>query len=107
MLTSRHSYNYIMLSAKSAAAGLLASLIWFSPGAGQPPPQPPMRVMTDTPEYCQHLQRVVDRLQAATQKQSPDIAMLSNEGKLMCAQGLVKGGIARLRSALNLLHTGG
>jgi hypothetical protein len=106
MPTPRRTYNRAMPSAKSAAAGLLASFIWFAPGAGQPPPQPPMRVMTDTPEYCLKLLHVLDRMQAASHNPSPDIAVLRDEGKMMCAQGLVKGGVMRLRSALSLLREG-
>jgi hypothetical protein len=98
------------------------------PAAGQAAPAPvppssgPVRVTTDTPEYCWSLARRVDRERLARQPPaaapgSPDaapattalaeaVSLLSLEGQRMCDQGLVVGGIARLRRAWTLLHPG-
>ncbi len=76
---------------------------------------PPLRVTTDTPEYCSLLaQRIDHDQQARRQPARPEnppvvgnadqVVMLSSEGRKMCEQGLVVGGIARLRRAWMILH---
>jgi len=64
----------------------------------------PMRVMSDTPEYCWHLAGEVAAAQRAVLNPSPDVRVLAHEGRRMCRIGLTRGGILRLRRALLLLR---
>jgi hypothetical protein len=82
-------------------------------------PEAPVQVTTDTAEYCASLARRIDEEeQAAAANPQPDpaspalahadqVVMLTTEGRRMCDQGLVVGGILRLRRAWTLLHPGG
>jgi hypothetical protein len=70
------------------------------------PPDAPNRVMTDTPEYCFHLARMEEREEAGRTNLPPDVHMLAVTGRQMCEQGLLVGGLARVRLALALLRTG-
>jgi hypothetical protein len=88
------------------------------PSASQPPgpesvpppaeaaPAPPLRVMTESAEYCGYLAREVAHAWAAAVSPSPDADMLRMEGERMCGRGHVRGGIARLRRALLILRSG-
>jgi hypothetical protein len=62
--------------------------------------------MTDTPEYCFHLARVEAREEEGRPSLPPDVHMLAVTGRQMCEQGLLVGGLARVRLALALLRTG-
>lgn len=72
----------------------------------------PIRVTTDTPEYCEILsQRVVhaERAPSATpaaRGKRAEVEELVAEGHQMCATGLIRGGLVRLRRAWMLLTTG-
>jgi hypothetical protein len=71
---------------------------------GQPAPQAPMEVTTDTPEYCEHLvNRVRDLVEIAAPPPPREVANLSVEGQRMCEHGQIRGGIMRLRRALMLM----
>jgi len=89
------------------------------PGSSNPAPSAqmapsgPARVTTDTPEYCATLAHRVDHARQVQGELAPpapahgdEVAMLAGEGRRMCEQGLVVGGIARLRRAWMLLHPG-
>ncbi len=66
---------------------------------------PPVRVTTDTMEYCLHLADVVGTMTRAADKQPPsDVRDLSSEGRRMCDEGQVRGGILRLRQAVTIMH---
>ncbi len=75
------------------------------PVAPPAPLDPPMRVMTDTPEYCMHLARLVERTESV-RAVSPDVHVLAVTGRQMCEHGLLFGGLQRLRLALMLLRSG-
>ena len=61
---------------------------------------PPPMVLTDTVEYCTHLQHLIlDR-----PARPPDVNRLFTEGRRMCEHGEVRRGVSRLRSAIWLLH---
>jgi hypothetical protein len=64
----------------------------------------PMRVMTDTPEYCWHLATEFSAAQRHARDLPPKIRVLAREGQSMCDHGLILGGIRRLRRALLLLQ---
>ena len=95
------------------------------PLAGPAPPSPgvgaPIRVTTDTPEYCEQLSQRVMHAEhllraiapASSSVQPPAIARLDRrseveelaaEGHDMCATGLIRGGLLRLRRAWMLLR---
>jgi hypothetical protein len=72
-------------------------------------------VTTDTPEYCSALAQRIDHdqqinPQLTRHENTPvvntadQVVILASEGRKMCEQGLVVGGIARLRRAWMLLH---
>ncbi len=58
----------------------------------------PMRVTSDTPEYCAQLQLRLARIAPVME----DVRRLVAEGREMCDHGEVRGGIVRLRRALVL-----
>ena len=72
-----------------------------------PPPPPyggPMRVTTDTAEYCAQLAERVARAQLARPPTAPRdrralVEELAAEGEQMCAAGRIRGGLMRLRRA--------
>jgi hypothetical protein len=79
----------------------------FPPGPiqGTPPPpppsglSPPMRVMSDTPEFCAQLAQHFARVRATRSYMPPDSVALASEGEHLCTTGRVRAGIARLRMA--------
>ena len=83
-----------------AAIGLAASLPFSGSGVGQ---TAPMRVTTDTAEYCRQLDDRLSRtLSATSRRPSPEVEELANDGRRMCDQGEIRAGILRLRQALRL-----
>jgi hypothetical protein len=73
--------------------------------AAPPAPSSPMRVTTDTTEYCDTLASRVAQAEHATPHTPPQVEELAEEGHHMCATGLIRGGLVRLRRALLLLQT--
>jgi hypothetical protein len=60
--------------------------------------QAPAPITTDTPAYCAELAR-----QMAQEPDPPRMAQsLLREGKFLCDEGQIRGGLARLRRALML-----
>lgn len=106
----------------TAVRGLLAVPMLIASGAmvsrGQPASPPaapappagatgPMRVTTDTPEYCVELsERVTHAERTPAPQHSPEVDQLAAEGQHMCAIGLIRGGLLRLRRAWMLLRAG-
>lgn len=85
-----------------AAASLYVPRISGALAHGQMPvsAEDPMPVLTDTPEYCNQLERRIrDR-----PNRPPEVIRLTNEGHQMCDHGEVRAGILRLRRALGLLR---
>lgn len=82
-------------------------VIWmgFGPaGGGRLVADDPTRVLTDTPAYCLQLRLMVqDVLRQATAPPPWGVAMLAADGERMCEQGMIHGGVTRLRRALLLL----
>lgn len=70
----------------------------------------PMRVTTDTPEYCEQLTQRVTRAQRnrsaapGADSQRTEVEELLEQGHQMCTTGLVRGGLVRLRRAWMLLR---
>jgi hypothetical protein len=98
-----------MLFLRSVPALMLAVFCLVSPrsASAEPwdgPDRPPMRVMTDTPEYCFYLAGRFVALQRRVADPSPDAHLLALEGRRMCEQGLVRAGIARVRRAIMILR---
>jgi hypothetical protein len=105
----------IMISA-AARNTLAATLLTLGPAVAESPPSPtapgaPMRVTTDTAEYCGTLADQVARAEharraAATAGQGmARVEELAAEGQQMCDAGLIRGGLVRLRRALMLLQS--
>ncbi len=59
-----------------------------------------MEVMSDTPEWCVHLQGEVAALRQAVTKPHAEADMLAREGRRLCSLGRIRLGIMRLRYAL-------
>ncbi len=78
-----------------------------------PPPSPPAtatsagdaRVTTDTAEYCDALAERVIRAEKGSPDAAREAGQLAEEGHHMCAAGLIRGGLVRLRRALLMLRT--
>jgi hypothetical protein len=91
-----------------AAGGTLAA---FGAVRAQGPGSPswPMQVTTDTVEYCNQLAGEARRMQEGLAPRmapgaSPEVPMLTAEGRRLCAEGHVRPGIARLRRAITQLR---
>lgn len=63
----------------------------------------PMRVTTDTLEYCLQLHDRVEEMSRVAPAPPPEVTSLATEGQHLCEQGQLRGGILRLRRALMLL----
>lgn len=70
----------------------------------QPDPQPAIRVTSDTTEFCDHLSRYFARISAGHHTVPAASRALADEGGRLCAQGLIRAGISRLRMALYRLR---
>jgi hypothetical protein len=64
-------------------------------------------VTSDTPEYCGVLMNRISVIAHATSVPPPsEVAVLSEEGERMCVHGQTRGGILRLRRALEIMRHG-
>jgi hypothetical protein len=64
-------------------------------------------VTSDTPEYCGVLMNRITGITRATAVPPPtEVAVLSEEGERMCVHGQTRGGILRLRRALEIMRHG-
>jgi hypothetical protein len=64
-------------------------------------------VTSDTPEYCGVLMSRITGITRASAVPPPtEVAMLSEEGERMCGHGQTRGGIMRLRRALEIMRHG-
>jgi hypothetical protein len=97
MLTAR-------LVVASAVLGLGATAA-LSQTAPPPPTGGPALVTTDTPEYCETLAERVARAEHIRPNLPRQVEELAEEGHRMCATGLIRGGLVRLRRALLMLRT--
>jgi len=62
-------------------------------------------VTSDTPEYCDVLLNRITGITRATALPPPtEVAVLSEEGERMCVHGQTRGGIMRLRRALEIMR---
>ncbi len=60
------------------------------------------RIITDTPEFCAHLIRMM-RESLRTRPPPQEVVAMSGEGERMCDRGEVRRGVLRLRQAMRLL----
>ncbi len=91
------------------AVALLAGLGSAAAVSQSPPPaQPavqsggPLRVTSDTAEYCDDLAGQVATERERRPAPQPEAEVLAQEGQHMCDSGLIRGGLVRLRRALLL-----
>jgi hypothetical protein len=97
-----------MLTLRSLSVALLLGLSGataFSQEAPPPPASGPLRVTTDTPEYCETLAQRVARAEQARPDAPRRVEELAEEGHQMCTTGLIRGGLVRLRRALLMLRS--
>ena len=81
-------------------AVILVNLPGSSPG-------PPAQVTSDTPTYClQLLDRVSELVHKAVTPPPAEVLTLAADGRKLCEQGKIQGGILRLRRAMMLLTHG-
>lgn len=73
-------------------------------GTAWEPSDRPVRVTTDTLEYCNHLLARVVEMRNAQEFPYEEVDRLTAEGRRMCAHGLVRRGIMRLRRALVMMQ---
>ncbi|AHJ63992.1 putative secreted protein [Granulibacter bethesdensis] len=66
----------------------------------------PQLITSDTLDYCQQLQHKLARQEAHFVLGAPpsDVMQLADQGRHLCDQGHVRGGILRLRKALLILR---
>lgn len=82
--------------------GLVLVMSAFAPGLRAEPT--PVRVTTDTTEYCETLTR---RLAAMPQAEQEPARSLAEEGQRLCQNGHVRTGVAKLRRALRAAQNPG
>lgn len=64
----------------------------------------PAAIITDSQAYCVQLHDRIQQLQLSATVPPPREAMdLSAEGQRLCANGLARGGVMRLRRALSIM----
>jgi hypothetical protein len=96
-----------MLIARTAAVAIVLGLAAAGTRAQTAPPPPTggeARVTTDTPEYCDSLAARVARDEKARPNAPRQAEELAEEGHHMCATGLIRGGLVRLRRAWLMLR---
>jgi hypothetical protein len=81
------------------SAALAATLLVGTTASAEDTPTP-MAVTTDTPEFCHQLADLVDRALNPPQ----EAVELSADGKTLCAEGHIRGGVRRLRQAITLIE---
>lgn len=78
--------------------------LWLLPllaAGGAAAADPPLRVTTDSSAYCEDL---AARLEAMPAGETEPARSLGREGRMLCASGHLRSGIARLRRALRAAH---
>ena len=96
-----------MLIARALVAAAILALGTAAALSQSAPPAPaggPALVTTDTPEYCDTLAERVARAERIRPNPPRQVEELAEEGHRMCATGLVRGGLVRLRRALLMLR---
>lgn len=76
-------------------------LLLLLAASGATAADPPLRVTTDSSAYCESL---AARLGALPAGETEPARRLGEEGKMLCASGHVRSGIAKLRRALRAAH---
>jgi len=84
------------------ALALIAILLL---GTRFPKAESPPRMMTDSEEYCNHLNGEMSRLRNRYPTPTREVRELADEGRRMCDKGQYRGGVARLRRALMLMKS--
>jgi len=84
----------------AAVAGGAASAQDSPPAGAAAQPAPPVMVLSDTMEYCTHLQHLIQD----APRRPAEVNLLLNEGRRMCEHGEIRRGVTHLRTALWQLH---
>ncbi len=87
---------------RSLCSLLCALMLGLPPrlAAGEQRGGPAVQVTSDTIEFCDMLARHFAREQQSRPRVAPERVVLAGEGRRLCAMGLIRAGIARLRMAL-------
>jgi hypothetical protein len=90
----------------SSVVALIAGLgLSFAVTGPRQPDLQPDAVTTDSLQYCQELLARVSELIRLGADPSPDrVSFLATEGRHLCAEGQVRGGVLRLREAVMLMN---
>ena len=89
----------------ASAANVTYGELWSYHSGIQVIQTSPMEITTDTPEYCQHLARLMTELLRVAHTPVPhEVGNLTSEGQRMCDAGQTRPGIMRLRSALMFME---
>jgi hypothetical protein len=97
-----------MLTIRTLAVALMVGVGATTASSQTAPPPPsgaPVRVTSDTPEYCETLAQRVARAEQARPNAPRQVEELAEEGHQMCNTGLIRGGLVRLRRALLMLRS--
>jgi hypothetical protein len=92
--------NAMVMTLLALALASAAALSQAPPAA----PSGPLRVTTDTVEYCDTLAGQVATVRRQHPTAEPEAERLAAEGQHMCDTGLVRAGLLRLRRALLMLQ---
>ena len=90
--------QYVLASAPMHKAVVLSASLLLA--ASLCSPDGPMTVTSDTKAYCVDLASRVD----ATGNMPPHARVLWELGRSMCENGHVRGGLFRLRRAMQIIH---
>ena len=74
--------------------------------SAQPAPPAAPHMTTPTPAYCTHLNGEIERAQGRGATLEGHARYLAAEGARMCDRGQYRGGVVRLRRALNIMRNG-
>ncbi len=101
MAEHRSAYRGVVAASLVLAVGSTTALSQSETA----PPADPMQVTTDTPQYCDTLADQVAQASRAHPAAVAEARSLAAEGQRMCDEGLIRGGLARLRRALLMLQS--
>lgn len=89
-------------------SSLLLSVVLAVPAPALAIADQPLRVTTDSPEYCGFLAaRLSTQTGAAQTGADQRVRALAEEGLRLCDNGHIRTGIAKLRRALRAAHASG
>ena len=93
--------SFLRVLGVAGLAGIGAVILVSLPGTSQ---GPPAQITSDTPTYClQLVDRVSELVHKALAPPPAEVLTLATDGRKLCEEGKIPGGILRLRRAMTLL----